>query len=365
MKKDIGILTWFDHDNYGGSLQAYSLQYILKQFGYSSEFIDYKSKKTIKSYVRKNLKYFLHYVPFLLPKKYHKFIKSKFRKFEHDFLDITKEIYTKDNIEDANDKFKGFICGSDQIWAPNVFDSIHFLSFVDDKPKLAYAPSIGLNRIPKELKDKYSSLIHDLDSVSIREKKGSQIINDICNIEAKVVVDPCFLLNKKYWDNFAKDPHLNEDYIFVYLLGANEKHINEVKKLASKLDCKIISLSRYEIEGEERQLGDPYAGPKEFLGYIKNAKSIVTDSFHGTTFSLIFNKDFYAYERFSDNNPINQNSRIYNILNKADINERLIKFNKPINYKTSDIDYKKVNLNLDQEINKSLEYLKNNLSKYI
>lgn len=114
------------------------------------------------------------------------------------------------------------------------------------------------------------------------------------------------------------------------------------------------------------QLVDQFAGPREFLGYVKNAKSVVTDSFHGTTFSLIFNKDFYAYERFSNDDPINQNSRIYNILDKADVHSRLIKYNNPINFKKpSDIDYKKVNLNLDKEINKSLKYLKTNLSKYI
>lgn len=175
MKKDIGILTWFNHDNFGGSLQAYALQEVLERLGYTSEFIDYRNKKTIKSYLRKNLKYFLSFVPFLLPKKNRKVLKSKFRNFEHNLLNITKKIYTKDNIEYVNKKFKGFICGSDQIWAPNVFDPIYFLSFVNDKPKLTYAPSIGLNQIPDELKDKYYSLIHDLDCLSVRETKVDRV----------------------------------------------------------------------------------------------------------------------------------------------------------------------------------------------
>ena len=108
-----------------------------------------------------------------------------------------------------------------------------------------------------------------------------------------------------------------------------------------------------------------YAGPREFLGYIKNAKIIVTDSFHGTVFSIIFRKNFYVFERFSNTDKICQNSRIYNILNKTNLIDRIIKFDGYINNHIHEINYNDVYKLLEAERLNSITYLKDSISKYL
>ena len=274
--------------------------------------------------------------------------------------------YDDKTVKKCNSKYRLFICGSDQIWAPNVFDPIYFLSFVDyEKPKIAYAPSIGLDRIPKELEVDYCNLLRRFDCLSVREEKGAELIKNICGLNAKVVLDPTLLLEDKEWLKLSVDPKIEGDYIFAYFLGDNKTHRDSVKWLADRLNCKIVSISQYDLDREMTDYVVKYAGPREFLGYIKNAKIIVTDSFHGTVFSIIFRKNFYVFERFSNTDKICQNSRIYNILNKTNLIDRIIKFDGYINNHIHEINYNDVYKLLEAERLNSITYLKDSISKYL
>jgi preprotein translocase subunit YajC len=365
MKKDIGIITWHYYSNYGSALQAYSLQATIQKLGYSCEFINYRKKKFKSSNIKTAIKYIISYLSIILPKEKRKKYGFRFSRFEYEFLKQRKRTYNAETVKKCNSRYNIFICGSDQIWAPNVFDPIYFLSFVDStKPKIAYAPSIGLNSIPKELQIDYCNLLSRFDCLSVREEKGAEIINDICNLKAEVVLDPTFLLEEKDWKEVAIEPNINGDYIFVYFLGENKLHRESVRRLAVNLQCKVIAISHFDIDRKIADYVDNYAGPREFLGYIKNAKFILTDSFHGTALSIIFKKNFYVFERFSHKDKICQNSRINNILNKINLKDRLISYGGFI-HEICEIDYNDVNILLQAERLKSINYLKNSISKTV
>jgi polysaccharide pyruvyl transferase WcaK-like protein len=115
--------------------------------------------------------------------------------FKQKYFKQTKVYFDNDELKELNSKFDIFVCGSDQIWAPSVFDKAYFLEFVNSKYKFSYAASLGLNMIPNELKKEYHDLLLDFDSVSVREKKGQDLLKEL-GVNSTVVLDPTFLLNK-------------------------------------------------------------------------------------------------------------------------------------------------------------------------
>lgn len=363
MRKKIGIVTWHYYENFGSALQAYSLQTTISNLGYECEFVNYRKKQFRSSNIKGAIKYILSSLAIFLPKGKRSKYSFRFSRFEYDFLKQRRLSYNEKSVKKCNSKYDIFVCGSDQIWAPNVFNPIYFLSFVEDKkPKIAYAPSIGLNEIPNDLKDSYSNLLSRFDCLSVREQEGADILKKVFNLEAEAVLDPTFLIEKNNWNNLIIEPQIKEEYIFCYFLGENNLQLKLANKIAKDLGCKIISISNPHMDNSSIDIIDKFAGPREFLGYVKNAKMIITDSFHGMAFSINFNKDFYVFERFSNDNKISQNSRIHNILSKLNLEDRLISYNGSIN-KIDSIDYTDVNKLLECERTKSLEYLKNSLLK--
>lgn len=161
--------------------------------------------------------------------------------------------------------------------------------------------------------------------LSIREEQGRKIINELCGKDAKVVLDPTLLLSSDEWNNIAVTTNQKSPYILCYFLGNNKETWNHVEKLSAKINIpiKIIPIFTKDYKrGHDVVNG---VGPGEFLDLVKNASFICTDSFHGTIFSIIFEKPFYTYERFSNKDKNSQNSRIYNILNILRLQSRLVK----------------------------------------
>ena len=154
-RKDVGILTWHYYSNVGSALQAYALHTYIKKLGYSCEFVNYRKfvdKGILYKIVRNVCTKITNIFPKLLPETY-RFRTYAFRK---KYFEESKLIKTEQELEILNDEYKCFVCGSDQIWAPNVLDEVYLLPFVrPEKYKFSYAASIGLNKIPENLKKIY------------------------------------------------------------------------------------------------------------------------------------------------------------------------------------------------------------------
>lgn len=360
----VGILTWHYYNNVGSNLQAYALQEIIDSMGFDVEIINYRYKRYSDNWV----KYIIKNVFIMIDKKFPNIINEKFRfgflRFQKDKLITSKPIFKKERLKDFSEKYDMVICGSDQIWAPTVFDEIYMLSFVSSPIfKIAYAPSIGLDYIPNELIHKYKELISKIDYISVRESKGVELLKEKCDIESTLVLDPTLLIDRDHWYKLCKhECIIKEPFIFIYLLGDNSIFRGQIIEYISKKNMKAIVLSP-KLNNKEisNDISDYYScmGPTKFLSCISQANIVLTDSFHGMIFSILFHKNFYVFDRFSDGEQENQNSRIDNLTDLLGLSARRIKredeFNKDINM----IDYVSVDRKLECWREKSFEFLQN------
>lgn len=361
----IGIVTWFNYDNYGTVLQAYALQQKINSLGYESKIVNYLPKTRKTNIFDMNINYFQDKIKnSLFLKKYSKKLCNRsllFENFRKNHLLLTDKCESHIDLKKTSDLFNKIVCGSDQIWNPNFFDKHFFLDFVDDNnKKISYSPSLGVDDIKDELlKKEIASYIDSFSCLSIREEKGKEILEKICSKKIEVLMDPTLLLTKDEWCNNLQLKTDTKPFILCYFLGNNKKYIQIAKNISKKynLPIKVLPTSTLISKFKKEEILFD-CGPKEFVDNINNASIILTDSFHGIIFSINFEKDFIALKRFKDGSK-SQNSRVYNILKKFNLESRLYDGN--INF--SHIDYERVNNILLTERLKSVKYLVNSLEK--
>lgn len=353
----IGIFTWHFFTNVGSFLQALALQNVIHSLGHSVKIIDYRKNylpKGVKGYIWKTFTKFYFLLPhFLLPRQM-----MKYYVIQRKYMNLSPNV-SKENLQKLNNLFDAFVCGSDQIWAPNVFDESYLLSFVaPDKKRIAYAPSIGLQVIPESLKTLYKSNISKFSAVSVREKQGADLLKKEFGIFAQTVLDPTLLLDSVEWTELLKISKVREKpYIFCYFLGKNTWQVQFAKKIADRDGKKLFIMSPHK---EFAKYADKYwknLMPDRFLELVSSAEQIFTDSFHGMAFSINFQKDFYFFHRFADNDPINQNSRVDNLANLLGLESRLVTQDS-LFIDNKILNYVEVAKRLQNERQKSLQYLK-------
>ena len=355
----IGILTFHKARNYGAILQTYALQKKLRQFNSDTEIIDYNcpyfqdsykiisfKNITVKSIVKQFLLYKSKKQKY---SKFDKFIKNNIR------LSKVKNIKKKD-IEKYTKEYDKIIVGSDQVWNMSCTngDLTYFLDFVtDNKRKNSYAASFGKRNITDKEKKVASKYLSSFNAISVREKDGQEILDDLNIKNASVVVDPTLLIEKKEWDKICAERMVNTGYILEYKLYNSEKIKKIAKKLAKEKKLKIIVLQsdlKKEIEGSKVIRN---AGIKEFISLIKYADYVITNSFHGTIFSLIYHKEFYISLIKGENAP---NSRLENLLKEYNLTNRILDYNE--NNFNQEIDYEEVDKKIVKNRDKSLDFLK-------
>lgn len=362
MDKKIGIVTWFKNGNYGGTLQAYALQKTIESLGFDCEFIDFCPEA--KSFSHKTIRLLKDVaISIYKPRLYQS--RKQIYKFVKDNLKVSPPYYTYNQLKETADKrYFAAICGSDQIWsnAGGEINPLYYLTFIDKEKRIAYAPSIGYNNISPEISDVFTDYVNDIKYLSVREKHGANLIKEATGRNAQVVIDPSLLLTKRQWEKeiqkFGKKLYQGKRYIFCYFLGKNPDYVKYALKLAEFTQCTLVAVESKHapLNSVKRILADPI----DFLCLINNAEYILTDSFHGVALSINFGKQFATFKRFKDNDPICQNSRIYNILEKTHLENRLITTETPMSFFTKEItDYELADGLLTEERKSSLDYLKN------
>lgn len=358
--KKIGLMTWFTYDNFGSLLQCKGTIEVVKKLGYDIELINYSPKQAYSNINLINMSKRLLKKIINLPKKNRNIYipkKDNYSKFRNR-LPKSEKADEKSSLFLLNKKYDAFICGSDQIWAPTVFDENYFLSFVkNNDKKIAYAPSIGLPIISnKIIESKMKCLIEKFEYLSTREEQGANIIYKLTGKKAHVVLDPTLLLNKNEWSKEFTDIQYDK-YILAYFLGDNKKYYKVCKQISEKLNKKLIIIPTSESDLLKKECILDDVGPNEFISLINKADLILTDSFHGTIFSINFNKPFVTFKRFKDN-KLSQNSRIYNILEKLNLKSLLFNGNIDAVLKLSmSIDYNNVNNQLSKLRTDSIDFL--------
>lgn len=370
----VKTITCHNVYNYGASLQAYALNRYLRDIGHDAEIIDYRP-----NYLSGHFNYFaisskwnntlikkLFYYSIKIPQRFfnlnRRIKKRKFDFFRDNYMRLTPSTYYS-NEEMKINKIEAsiFIAGSDQIWNTNYSngkDPAFYLDFADKEAiKASYAASFSIQVIENNIKPFVHHHISSLDYVSVREKTGLSILEDLGIKDAVKVVDPVFLLPKSHWDNLSTAKLISKKYILIYDFEGNELIKQFALKLAKDNALKIISVR----DGAKLTYADKIissAGPLEFLSLIKNCEIFLSCSFHGTAFSLIFEKDFFVFDRIRQQ----VNSRMRDLLSDLSLKDRIISDIDCINTILPKIDYIKVNSILEETKNKSQQYL-NNLFK--
>ncbi|MCR4636581.1 MAG: polysaccharide pyruvyl transferase family protein [Butyrivibrio sp.] len=381
--KKIALLSFIKSYNYGASLQAYALWHIIiNRMGSSVDckYINYRrdykrdlllwftrkvSRKirllddtpsyTIKEFIKETIS---------LKKNndyYSNELKMKFESFWN-LTPYTKQV-TKKELRKLCDEYDIFMVGSDQVWNPGKvnLDTSFLLDFVRaDKKKFSYASSFGMKKIPNKYENIYKKYLNRFDAISVREKAGLELLSGILEEEgmAEYQCDPTMLLDKETWNSVTNDTEIGlKDYVLIYDLTNKDSICKQVASLIAKqkgLDTVVVS-QKYGY------------GPKDWVQLFLNAKFIVTNSFHGTAFSINFSKDFISLvpdDDFFENSV----DRISGLLAEFNLEDRIIREKRLVEMRADDmksvisnvnpIDYSIVQCKLAKMRENGINYLK-------
>ena len=277
---------------------------------------------------------------------------------------------TSDDLIHNPPKYEGYIVGSDQTWNPyTAYNSDAFyLTFVkNSNMKGSYGPSLGISFLTKKQENRIRRLLSDFRFLSCRELQGAKILENVLNRQVIKVVDPTLLIDTNEWESIANYATLEitDRYILEYFLGDNPLHRIFVKRLSRMTGYKIVSLPFSYLDMDDVEVDKQFVGPLNFIKLIQHAEYVCTDSFHGTAFSVNFNKQFYAFCKMDDSNKQSENSRLYSLINEFQLSDRLINNCLDYDFKITSIDYQKVNILLRKNVEISKKYLESMINSFL
>lgn len=382
MAYKIGIITIVRVNNYGAELQAYATQKVLRDLGYDAEIIDYLFYKHPRYINTKESKPLFKYnfkkkiAEFLYPRI------SKYRiLFQGNGLDLQRqkrfeafhlantcfsdEYRSMENLKEAQMDYDAYIVGSDQVWNPGNYTSLdpYFLKFAPKgKRRISYASSFGVSSLPADTLDYYRQSLNDLDHISVREKNAVDIVKEVSGREAQWVLDPTLLLDADSWREVAKYPEgLPSQYVLLYELTPCPDLKKHAKQIAASKGCKVVRITKdaRQMEPDEDVINIMDAGPAEFVGLFDKAEFVLTNSFHGTAFSINLNKDFFVVTPARKKN----NSRQQSLLSLMGLEDRLLYEGATMPTDSVSIDYTAPNAQLDIQRKLSITYLMQSLDE--
>lgn len=362
-KKSLIIVTWKGGENFGTCLQGYALQEKLASLGYVVGVLpDVPHSKGVKAWIQwamscVGLMQFRIWI-----KRGHDFQTRKRMRWEGKVY-RTLTLWTPWQVQRLVKKTDCFITGSDQIWNTyHHFMPMQFLDFAEDKKRIAYASSIGTKKFKPEYETRIREWLLKFQHIGVREESAVRTVSDLTRRSGVVqVVDPTLLMDAPYWREFAKDAvveiDLPQNFIFCYLVGDNPWYADQLRDVGKKLGKRIVIVPAcenrtFEIDGS---VVYRYATAVEFVALIDRADFVCTDSFHATAFSINLQKPFVEFIRFKEGDEYSQNSRIYDVLSRYGLTNRI--YSATSDDWMSSIDYHMVSELLKSDRERSLKYL--------
>lgn len=350
----IGTLTFHRAQNYGGVLQSYALVKFLQLRGFDVEIVDYRCPKIEAAYKICNSNSLKSFIKTFLSFKKRVKAKYNFFCFRKNYLKISNENYYKP--DDFHSQYDVCIMGSDQVWTLRLvggFNPVYYGDFSSSIRKIGYAVSVAeINRFTKDERHEMAEHLKNFSHFSTREESFRDELMKLSEKKIETVIDPSLLLNKEEYNDIIEEPE-EKDYVLYYQQEYNPETKHLVTDIAKQIGAKMIVV----VTGKKEKYDFPYRyydtsnlSVNKFLGMFKNAEAIVTSSFHGTAYSIVFRKDFY----FVDNNAPD---RARNLLVKCGAEERLIHSDDKIKF--TKVDYSIVEPKLQEFRCHSINFLIN------
>lgn len=364
---DIKVITRHAPSNYGSLLQSIATQTVLERLGHTCEIIDYirddeqglrgtmtalKGKREWNNNPVKKMAYLLLRYP------EEKLAGMKFAKMRKRYLKLTRRCSSHEDLKllDAD----VFMTGSDQVWGPLLngnFDRAYFLSFVNGKPKIAFASSFGKTEFTDAIVNEYKRYLSEYSFITIREDAAAEMLKQWGIPCGGQVLDPTLILSEKDWVRMVKQVKTPERYVLVYQIHNDNRLGDYAQRLAKKIGLPLLRISPFlhQISREGKLKLLPNLG--EFLYYIKHCSYFITDSFHGTAFALNFNKDFMEILPNTSTG-----SRNLSILRLTKLENRIVSDFNDFSLVNERINYEEVNSILCEQRKISFEKIQSILS---
>ncbi len=337
----IGILTFHWGCNYGAVLQSYALSRACESLGNETHLIDYYPVKYKKNLINACNPRYLR----VISKRIKELEKEKkIEAFRKKYLNRTKYYSASRKLKEICDDYDCFICGSDQVWNMSFIEHserkknfVYYLDFVPESKTIAsYAPSFGTEKCKESLKKDIKEKLQRFDFLSVREVTGKKLVKDLGIEECSVVPDPTILLEKEDYLKLIENEKSNPD-VFVYILQGK---FADAKDLMGSLEERGHKIT---VSGNE--------SIEKWLSYIKDSKFVITNSFHGTVFSILFEKPFVSVLIKKSG----MNDRITTLLSRLGLEDRIYNGNTEIINK--EIDWESVKIKLEEYRKEGYDYL--------
>lgn len=364
----IKVITRHTPSNYGSLLQSIATIRAIESLGHRCEIIDYWKRNEMglqgiltslqgKSSWYNNLLKRMVYVALRYPGEI--MATQRFNKMRARYLKLTRRCYSTEELGTLQADV--FMTGSDQVWGPMLdgkFDENYFLTFVKEGiRKVSYAGSFGRTEFSDSIIAVYNQMLSDYDALTVRESSAVQLLKDWGIMCEGQVLDPTLLLNSKQWNEYIGE-EVKGDYILIYEIHNNPRLDDYAKRFATHIGLPLVRVSptlHQAIRGG-KMVFCPEMG--SFLSYIKNARYMLTDSFHGTAFAINFNTQFLEVLPNNKTGARNQS-----ILQLTGLQDRIVTDFNDFSLAGQKIDFGKVNETLEREREKSMEKLSKLLQK--
>lgn len=342
----VSIISLIGLDNYGNLLQKFAVSHVIQSKGVDveNEFcLNHTSKKSLIRCWISCMKYRLHLTQ---DERANNFMS---------FSNLTKQHYSV--FKWYRKKVDNYICGSDQIWSPDVISpkvnnlDFFFAKFAPKERRIAYSASFGVSTLPEDKKKEYAQYLSEMKAISVREESGAKIVKELIGKDVPVLIDPTLMLDKWDWQKVSKKPnfHIPEKFLLTYYLGEVSDERNQyLEKVASENGLEIIRL-----EAHNHNKAWWKTGPSEFIWLIEHCSLMCTDSFHGSVFSILMEVPFLVFDR--EDTLGDMSSRIETLLSKFKLEDR--KFNDQQGRAVFEKNYQHIQGILDIERRKALDYL--------
>lgn len=318
----VGILTFCNTTSYGAALQMYALYRSVEKFGHDAELLHYQNrwmKEERHTVAMQNKPYAVMRLKKTVSAFRHRHLWRAFRGFEASMVCMPERVTSDKNaLRALSDRYDAVICGSDQVWNPDITgaDLSYFLNFCGARTKrISYAPSFGVEALPKDFAEAAAKELARFSSLSVREEAGQALIRDMIGKDAELVLDPTLLLTAEEWEALeTAHPMAQGEYILYYPVRSAGCLWSYCEAFAERKGLKILRIGR-SVKSKDtdrvKYLFD--VSPQELLFLLHHAKYVVTNSFHGTAFAINYRKNFFVELSSATNSRLSQIVRTFGL----------------------------------------------------